>query len=247
MAVRFGRIRICRPCSLLRSQGAGRDRAVRHRGSRAQSAARRRRLLALADDPCGRERRAGAHRDRMVSPALAHRTAVPNPQAARAAHRAKRDRGRRSPRKARRRSRSLSPPPPCSLCWRAPLAARIRQPAACSTPEQIEVLRALQKKLQGRTLKQQNPHQPGSLGWAGFDHRPSRRLDRYDSDQSTGPITMRDGIERFNGIVDWLQTREKCVPKLAPRCGRATVLEVDRRSAGLKARAARARLRRLRP
>jgi hypothetical protein len=32
--------------------------------------------------------------------------------------------------------------------------------------EQIEVLHALQKRLQGRTRKQQNHHPPDSLAWA---------------------------------------------------------------------------------
>jgi len=68
--------------------------------------------------------------------------------------------------------------------------------------EQIEVLRALQKKLQGRTPKQQNPYPPGSLAWAGWTIARLGGWTGYQSDRSLGPITMRDGLERFNGIVD---------------------------------------------
>src|SRR6202035_648914 len=35
-------------------------------------------------------------------------------------------------------------------------------------PEQTKVLHVLQKKLQGRTKKQQNPHPPHSLAWAAW-------------------------------------------------------------------------------
>jgi hypothetical protein len=68
--------------------------------------------------------------------------------------------------------------------------------------EQIEVLRALQKKLQGRTLKQQNPYPIDSLTWAGWTIARLGGWTGYRSDKSRGPITMRDGLERFNAMVD---------------------------------------------
>ena len=68
--------------------------------------------------------------------------------------------------------------------------------------EQIEVLRALQKKLQGRTLKQQNPYPIDSLTWAGWTIARLGGWTGYQSDKSRGPITMRDGLERFNAMVD---------------------------------------------
>ena len=70
------------------------------------------------------------------------------------------------------------------------------------TPEQIEVLRALQKKLQGRTRKQQNPFAPDSLAWAAWTIARLGGWTGYRSDHSNGPITMRDGLERLAGIVD---------------------------------------------
>jgi hypothetical protein len=68
--------------------------------------------------------------------------------------------------------------------------------------EQIEVLHALQKTLQGRTRKQQNPSPPGSLAWAAWTIARLGGWTGYETDRSMGPITMRDGLERFNGMVD---------------------------------------------
>jgi hypothetical protein len=68
--------------------------------------------------------------------------------------------------------------------------------------EQIEVLHALQKTLQGRTRKQQNPYPSDSLAWAAWTIARLGGWTGYESDRSTGPITMRDGLQRFNGIVD---------------------------------------------
>ena len=57
-------------------------------------------------------------------------------------------------------------------------------------PNQIEVLHALQNKLQGRTAKQQNPHPPDTLcwaswivarlgGWTGYDAATNPRADLH--------------------------------------------------------------------
>ena len=69
-------------------------------------------------------------------------------------------------------------------------------------PEQTEVLHALQKKLQGRTRKQKNQYAPDSLAWAAWTIARLGGWTGYDSDKSDGPITMRDGLERFNAIVN---------------------------------------------
>jgi hypothetical protein len=68
--------------------------------------------------------------------------------------------------------------------------------------EQIQVMRALQKTLQGATRKQQNPHPPETLAWSAWTIARLGGWTGYESDRSMGPITMRDGLERFNGIVD---------------------------------------------
>ena len=76
------------------------------------------------------------------------------------------------------------------------------QPASHVFEErELQVLTALQGRLQGRTAKQQNPHRPASLAWAGWTIARLGGWTGYDSDKSTGPITMRDGLERFRAIV----------------------------------------------
>jgi hypothetical protein len=69
-------------------------------------------------------------------------------------------------------------------------------------PQQIKILHALQRKLQGRTPKQQNPHSPETLRWASWTIARLGGWTGYASDKGTGPITMRDGLHRFNGIVE---------------------------------------------
>jgi len=78
--------------------------------------------------------------------------------------------------------------------------------------EQIDVLYALQKKLQGRTPKQQNPHPPDGLAWASWTIARLGGWTGYDSDKSAGPITMRDGLERFHGIVDGYRLAQNVCP-----------------------------------
>jgi len=77
---------------------------------------------------------------------------------------------------------------------------------------QIEVLHALQKKLQGRTVKQQNPHPSDSLAWAAWTIARLGGWTGYGSDKSTGPITMRDGLERLDGIVDGYKLAKNVCP-----------------------------------
>jgi hypothetical protein len=66
---------------------------------------------------------------------------------------------------------------------------------------QVAVLDALQARLQGRTSKQKNPYPPKSLAWAAWTIARLGGWSGYESERSTGPITMRDGLERFNAIV----------------------------------------------
>ena len=67
---------------------------------------------------------------------------------------------------------------------------------------QIEVLHALQPTLQGRTSKQKNPYRPNSLAWASWTIARLGGWTGYESERSTGPITMRDGLQRFSAFVD---------------------------------------------
>lgn len=88
----------------------------------------------------------------------------------------------------------------------APPASRV------FAPQQIEVLRALQNKLQGRTLKQRNPFAPDSLAWAAWTIARLGGWTGYGSDHSNGPITMRDGLERLAGIVDGYKLAKNVCP-----------------------------------
>jgi hypothetical protein len=80
------------------------------------------------------------------------------------------------------------------------------------SPEQIDVLHALQTKLQGRTIKQQNPHPTDSLAWAGWTIARLGGWTGYNSDKSHGPVTTRDGLERFYGIVDGFMLAKNVCP-----------------------------------
>jgi hypothetical protein len=76
-----------------------------------------------------------------------------------------------------------------------------RPAAQAFDDRQLEVLSALQARLQGRTSKQHNPYPPGSLAWAAWTIARLGGWSGYESERSTGPITMRNGLQRFNAIV----------------------------------------------
>jgi hypothetical protein len=92
-------------------------------------------------------------------------------------------------------------------------AGGLDQPASrVFDPIQIAVLHALQKKLQGRTAKQKNPHPPETLAWAGWTIARLGGWTGYSSDKSTGPITMRDGLERFYVVVEGYNLAKNVCP-----------------------------------
>ena len=68
--------------------------------------------------------------------------------------------------------------------------------------EEIEVLHAMQSKLQGHTAKQKNPYRLGTLAWAAWTIARLGGWTGYESERSTGPITIRDGLHRFYALVD---------------------------------------------
>ena len=80
-------------------------------------------------------------------------------------------------------------------------------------PNQIEVLHALQNKLlQGRTARAAKPSSArypvlGQLIVARLGAGPATMPDK-----STGPITMRDGLERFYGLVDGYNLAKNVCP-----------------------------------
>ena len=68
--------------------------------------------------------------------------------------------------------------------------------------QQLIVIAALLSTRQGRTAKQRNPFPPNSLAAAAWIIARLGGWTGYQSDKSNGPITMRDGLERFYAIAD---------------------------------------------
>jgi DDE family transposase len=66
--------------------------------------------------------------------------------------------------------------------------------------DQIPVLVALQDRLEGRTAKQRNPHPPRTLAWAAWIIARLGGWTGYASERPPGPITMRNGLNRFAAI-----------------------------------------------
>jgi Transposase DDE domain len=84
-----------------------------------------------------------------------------------------------------------------------------RDPATPALPvervfdqQEIAVIKALQPRLEGRTEKQRNPHQPGTLGWASWTIARLGGWTGYASERPPGPITMRNGLQRFVAMVE---------------------------------------------
>ena len=69
------------------------------------------------------------------------------------------------------------------------------------TPADLPVLEALVHKLEGKTLKQMNPHPPQSLAWAVWVIARLGGWNGYASERPPGPITLRNGLERYHAIA----------------------------------------------
>jgi hypothetical protein len=68
--------------------------------------------------------------------------------------------------------------------------------------QEIAVIKARQPRLEGRTEKQRNPHQPGTLGWASWTIARLGGWTGYASARPPGPITMHNGLQRFVAMVE---------------------------------------------
>jgi len=67
-------------------------------------------------------------------------------------------------------------------------------------PKQIECLEQLCTRLEGKTQKLQNPHQPDSLAWAAWIIARLGGWNGYQSQRPPGIITMKRGLEAFSSL-----------------------------------------------
>ena len=68
-------------------------------------------------------------------------------------------------------------------------------------PPEIETMHVLVPKLEGATAAQKNPHPPRSLAWAAWIIAKLGGWDGYPSSRPPGPITFRNGLQRFHAIA----------------------------------------------
>jgi hypothetical protein len=69
------------------------------------------------------------------------------------------------------------------------------------TPEEIEALKAINKKLKGRTELQKNHHRPNTVAWAAWIIAKLGGWTGYASHRPPGPITFHKGMARFQLLV----------------------------------------------
>lgn len=69
------------------------------------------------------------------------------------------------------------------------------------SPEEIEVLTAINKKVQGRTTLQKNPHRNNTLAWAAWIIAKLGGWTGYASHKPPGPITFHLGLARFQNFT----------------------------------------------
>lgn len=69
------------------------------------------------------------------------------------------------------------------------------------TPEEVDALLAINKKLKGRTELQKNQHPPKTLAWAAWIIARLGGWTGYASHRPPGPITFHNGMTRFQNIV----------------------------------------------
>lgn len=67
--------------------------------------------------------------------------------------------------------------------------------------EEIDVLKGLNTKLQGKTAKQQNPFTEKTLSWSAWIIARLGGYSGYKSQSQAGPITFIWGLDKFNQIV----------------------------------------------
>ena len=67
--------------------------------------------------------------------------------------------------------------------------------------DEIDCLGKLQKEVDGKTEKLKNKHPPGTLKWATWIIARLGGWSGYTSQRPPGPITLKNGLDRFNDIL----------------------------------------------
>ncbi|UPJ66934.1 IS4 family transposase [Bradyrhizobium sp. 191] len=79
-------------------------------------------------------------------------------------------------------------------------------------PDQLPILEILQVQLEGRTVKQKNPHSKHSVAWLAWIIARLGGWTGYASERPPGPITMRRGWHRFKQMSAGWRLRDMCTP-----------------------------------
>lgn len=86
------------------------------------------------------------------------------------------------------------------------------QPASVAfSPTEIATLDALNARIEGKTEKQKNPHPRHGLSWAAWIIARMGGWNGYPSSRPPGPITIRNGWEKFNAIAIGWALRDVCI------------------------------------
>jgi hypothetical protein len=78
--------------------------------------------------------------------------------------------------------------------------------------DQLPVLELLQVRLEGKTVKQKNPHPRHSIAWLAWTIARLGGWTGYASERPPGPITMRRGWQRFEQMADGWRLGDVCTP-----------------------------------
>ena len=86
------------------------------------------------------------------------------------------------------------------------------EPASIAfTTDEIAVLDGLNSRLEGKTSLQKNPNPKTSLRWAAWIVAKLGGWDGYPSSRPPGPITFKNGLQRFHAIADGWSLRNVCM------------------------------------
>lgn len=89
----------------------------------------------------------------------------------------------------------------------------VKRPATDVVARQaLPMLDALQKRLEGKTAKQKNPHPRHSLAWLSWIIARLGGWTGYKSERPPGPITMGRGWQRYEQIAHGWTLRDVCTP-----------------------------------